>query len=82
MKPRRSILSREFDYVPAAKTDLKKTFARIRRDLREADRKQAELNQRAISALDASTARRVAGPSPGGAAGCVEAIPISTRRKA
>lgn len=34
----KSILDPSFKYVPAAKTDLRKTFARIRREMREADR--------------------------------------------
>ena len=32
MKPPRSILDKAFDYTPAARTDLKRTFARIRRE--------------------------------------------------
>lgn len=33
----KSILDRTFKYVPAAKTDVRKTFARIRREQREAE---------------------------------------------
>ena len=39
MKPK-SILDPDFKYIPAAKTDLKKTFARIRRELKEAKAQQ------------------------------------------
>ena len=35
--PMKSILDRSFDYTPAARTDLKKTFARIRREARARD---------------------------------------------
>lgn len=41
MSLRKSILSKEFRYTPAAKTDIKKTFARIRKEMRE-EREQAE----------------------------------------
>ena len=36
-KPRISILSREFKYVNAARTDIGATFRRVRRELREAN---------------------------------------------
>lgn len=32
MKPHRSILNRDFRYVPSGQTDLRRTFARIRRE--------------------------------------------------
>jgi hypothetical protein len=35
MKPRVSILSPDFKYVPAVSTDLARTFARIRREQRQ-----------------------------------------------
>jgi hypothetical protein len=35
MKPRVSILSSDFKYVPAVSTDVRRTFARIRREQRE-----------------------------------------------
>lgn len=34
------ILSKEFRYVPAAKTDIRKLFARVRKDM--AEKQQAE----------------------------------------
>jgi hypothetical protein len=33
----KSILDRSFRYVPAARTDIKRTFERIRREQREAE---------------------------------------------
>lgn len=39
MKPRISILSKEFDYVPAAKTDLKARFEKEREKPAEAKKK-------------------------------------------
>ena len=35
MKPRVSILSSDFEYVPAVRTDIARTFARIRREQRD-----------------------------------------------
>lgn len=35
MKPTRSILDRTFKYTPAAATDLRKTFARVRKELKQ-----------------------------------------------
>jgi hypothetical protein len=35
-KPPRSIMDRDFVYVPAAATDIRKTFARVRREQRKA----------------------------------------------
>lgn len=37
----KSILDRTFRYVPSAKTDISKTFARIRRE-QEANRREAD----------------------------------------
>lgn len=42
MRPITSILNPDRKYVSSSKTDLKKTFARIRRELAEADRKASE----------------------------------------
>jgi hypothetical protein len=39
MKPR-SILDRSFSYTPSFETNLKNTFARIRREMREAQAKE------------------------------------------
>ena len=36
----KSVLDRSFQYTPAVETDLKKTFARIRRQLREEKRER------------------------------------------
>ena len=36
----KSVLDRSFQYTPAVETDLKKTFARIRRQLREESRQR------------------------------------------
>jgi hypothetical protein len=46
MKPPRSLLDPTFRYTPAAATDLRKTFARIRREQRKAA--QAQQPQRVI----------------------------------
>jgi len=40
MKPRVSILSSDFNYVPAVGTDVRRTFARIRREQREHAKQQ------------------------------------------
>ena len=37
----KSILDRSFEYTPSAETDLKKTFVRIRRRLKELEHAQA-----------------------------------------
>lgn len=39
MKP--NILDPKFKYVPAAATDVAKTFERVRREMREAEKKKA-----------------------------------------
>jgi hypothetical protein len=36
----KSVLDRSFQYTPAVETDLKKTFARIRRQLREQEKER------------------------------------------
>lgn len=38
----KSIYDKSFHYVPAASTDLKATFRRIKRELREADARNAQ----------------------------------------
>jgi hypothetical protein len=43
----RSILDDSFRYTSSVQTDLKKTFARIRREKREQDRVQAEVDAEA-----------------------------------
>jgi hypothetical protein len=37
----KSILSKEFVYTPAAQTDLRKTFARLKRERKAAEQQQA-----------------------------------------
>lgn len=49
---RSSILDRNFKYVPAAATDIRKTFARVRREQR--------LQEERRRAADAGTQRKVA----------------------
>lgn len=44
----RSILEHSFRYTSSVQTDLKKTFARIRREQREQDRVQAEADAEAM----------------------------------
>jgi hypothetical protein len=46
MKPRTPILSPDFRYVPAVRTDVARTFARIRREQRD----QAEQQRRTEAA--------------------------------
>ena len=48
MKPPRSILDPTFRYVPAASTDLGRTFARLRRELSARDRANAEETARVV----------------------------------
>lgn len=43
----KSILDRSFQYTPSAQTDLRKTFARIRRELRARDLAQAKVSAEA-----------------------------------
>lgn len=51
MKPRVSILDKAFKYTNAASTDLRETFARVRRKQLEADQLKAE--------REAATAKKV-----------------------
>ena len=60
MKPRVSILSSAFKYVPAVHTDIARTFARIRREQRE-HAKQQLLADAANTLIRAAAA---ADPSP------------------
>ena len=43
----KSILDRSFRYVPSSQTDLKKTFARVRRELDRRDQAQASADAEA-----------------------------------
>jgi hypothetical protein len=68
MKPRVSILSPDFKYVRAVCTDLRRTFARIRREQREQAKQQRLANAanaliRAAAANDAASSRRPSGAS-------------------
>ena len=51
-----SILNKEFRYVPAAATDIRKTFARIKREQREAEARRVNPSQPTVRPL-----RRVTG---------------------
>ncbi len=42
----KSILDRSFQYVPAAETDLKKTFARLRREQRAEEAARLKIKER------------------------------------
>lgn len=59
----KSILDRTFTYRNSANTDVRKTFARIRRELRDADEAQARINAEAAAKVSAlpGVKRRVAG---------------------
>ena len=66
MKPRVSILSSDFEYVPAVCTDIARTFARIRREQREHPKQQrladaANALIRAAAANDAASRWRPSG---------------------
>lgn len=56
----KSILDRSFQYTPSAQTDLKKTFARVRREQRAVeaanDRATAEANAKVSRLRTATTA--------------------------
>jgi hypothetical protein len=56
MKPRVSILSIDFKYVPAVSTDVARTFARIRREQREwaEQRRQADVADAPLSRIAAA----------------------------
>lgn len=45
----KSILDRSFQYTPSAQTDLKKTFARVRREQRARDLAQAKADAEAAT---------------------------------
>ncbi len=49
MKPPKSILNRAFRYTPAAKTDIRRTFARARRELAAAAQVEQENRNEAAS---------------------------------
>jgi len=51
MKPPRSILDRSFRYVPAVKTDVAATFARVRREQLARDRATTEETARVVRPL-------------------------------
>ena len=90
MKPRVSILSSDFKYVPAVCTDVRQTFARIRREQREHARQQrladaANALIRAAAANDAASSwRPSAAANPGSGPGVVDVdeTHTSSRRSA
>lgn len=47
----KSILDKSFAYTPSASTDLKKTFARIRREIREQKAREANEPMATVSPL-------------------------------
>ena len=56
----KSILDPSFHYTPAASTDLRKTFARIRREMRKQSRAEAEASAK-VSPIFERQVRAVAG---------------------
>jgi hypothetical protein len=56
----KSILDPTFNYTPAASTDLRKTFARVRREMRKQARAQAEASAK-VSPIFERQVRAVAG---------------------
>jgi hypothetical protein len=46
--PPRSILDPSFQYVPSVETDLRRTFARVRRELRKQGKPAPEPNRKVI----------------------------------
>ena len=48
MKPRVSLLDRNFKYVPSHQTDVRETFERARRELQQAERDAKERAQKCI----------------------------------
>lgn len=48
MKPTKCITDPEFKYVPAAETDLRKTFARARRELKKQQEIEAEAAKKVL----------------------------------
>ncbi len=57
----KSILDRSFRYTPSAQTDLRKTFARVRREQRFSDREAVEAA--AEAKLKVAPLRRVRTPT-------------------
>jgi hypothetical protein len=51
----KSILDPSFNYTPAASTDLRKTFARVRRELRKQARADADTSAKVSPIFDRST---------------------------
>ena len=51
MKPTKSILDKSFKYVNAAKTNVAATFARVRREMRDAEAAKLLPGTRSIIAL-------------------------------
>lgn len=52
----KSILDPSFSYTPAASTDLRKTFARVRREMRKQARVDAETSAKVSPIFDRSRA--------------------------
>ena len=48
----KSILDPTFQYTPSASTDLRKTFARVRRELRKRERAEAEASKKVSPIFD------------------------------
>lgn len=55
MKPKRSVFDSDFRYTPASKTDIRKTFARIRREIEEQKKREAENNVAPLRRADHGT---------------------------
>ena len=58
----KSILDRSFRYTPSVETDLRKTFARIRRKQRDKQRAQASTETKVLLIDHLKKASTVAGP--------------------
>jgi hypothetical protein len=56
----KSILDPSFNYTPAASTDLRKTFARVRREMRKQARAEAEASAK-VSPIFERQVRAAAG---------------------
>lgn len=48
----KSILDPTFHYTPSTSTDLRKTFARVRREMRKRDRADAEVAKKVSAIFD------------------------------
>jgi len=77
MKPRVSILSPDFKYVSAVRTDIARTFARIRREQRERAKRErlaeaAHALIRMAAANDAASSRRLSGATNHGSGAGVD----------